>query len=118
MMVAVDKNTFSLVGDIPSLLDRAAGATIQPVPEDKAAADVLGVRNAQVRSSTARLYGVLVHVHLTCEVQQQSVSCSGPAGLPIMQSSDHHCIRVAVCKPYSTSTACVLTVASGVRSHT
>ena len=53
MMVAVDKNTFSLVGDIPSLLDRAAGATIQPVPEDKAASDVLGVRNAQVRSSAA-----------------------------------------------------------------
>ena len=47
MMVAVDKNTFSLVGDIPSLLERAAGATIQPMPEDKGA-DVLNVRNAQV----------------------------------------------------------------------
>ena len=57
MMVAVDKNTFSLVGDIPSLLERAAGTTIQPTSDDKAVTDVLTARNAQVRQfASCRIY--------------------------------------------------------------
>ena len=52
MMVAVDKNTFSLVGDLLALLDRAAGLAIQALPEDKQS-DALTMRNAQVTSAVA-----------------------------------------------------------------